>query len=248
MPLTLTKNSRAEKIKSVLDAIMATYQQTIVKSEDELFDQQTRNQLCIAELNGFNLEPLLNPEKDSETYRHDERYGNKTFSQMVFCELIWFNGDNSDDQIKLQKKIMIFLKSQIPDVLKILKPIVDNHEIVHVMSELNHINKVIDSLDYCGYELSYESTYHNRPTNQSFDEAASHYQNINSGLIDLIDYLKHLATPIAIQELASYQVSLADMPVTSEKLHNDYPDLSDRVHGTFAAYFSLIARSINESF
>ena len=72
----------------------------------------------------------------------------------MFCELIWLNGDDGDDQIKLQKKIMIFLKSHIPDVLKILKPIVDSHEIVHVMSELNHINKVIDSLDYCGYELS----------------------------------------------------------------------------------------------
>ena len=240
MPLTINPSERATKITQIISDIVDTYQTICAKSEKELAQQKLHKESMLESLMSYDLSSCI------DNIRADEKNkpnGYKALGQMVFCEIITFDYDDTNQNLKTVSTQLVFLKSQMSEILDIIKPPAINHELIYVLSELKtmqydihdtgNIENVCTNFEYCAFELEYEIKI---------------TEKIMTCAKTIMQYIDIINTPIAINELSDYNFKLSNMPVTIKILRNKYPEIPDEVHETIASYIHVISQNINNNY
>ena len=260
LPLTLTPNNRASKIKNLLNNIIENYQFALQQSDEELSQQKISTDILLDQLGVFdlshtipNIDRLLYEARTNDKSAKPSKFmfGSKAFQGMVFCEIILFSKNNFNE-LEDETERFVFLKSQLPEILEILKPAAENHKIIYNLSDLatikydiqdtaSYTDAVATNFNYCIFELEYglyRLKYDDmkRPT------------NVPLPLENGIKYLSLINTPESIQELANPSQSFKNLPITLKRLKAAFPSLPNEVHHTFVSYLHVIGQNLNTDY
>lgn len=230
MPLEITaQNSKTTKIKEYLDAILAIFNQDIMLSDDEA-------DKIIQKIQYYDLSPVL--DFTSDHYADIERY-----DQFIFCDLLL---PTTNRRMNTASCTFTFLKSQIASVLEILNPLVESHQALYILSELDAIdydihdtfsNNDINTLDYLAFEVMFQND--KVEANQKIDATEKHpvlqiYQAINTSSL-----INEIANP------GDFQQNFDNMPLLMPSLRKTFPHISQDMVIPIISYLQLVANNQN---
>lgn len=230
MPLEIaTQNLKTAKIKAYLDTILTIFNQDIMLSDDDA-------EKIIQKIQHYDLSPILN--FTSEHYTDNERY-----DQFIFCDLLL---PTTNKYIDTASHTLTFLKSQIASVLEILNPLVESHQAIYILSELDAIdydihdtfsNNDINTLDYLVFEVVYQDT--SPEANPKFDLTNKHlllqiYQAINTSSL-----INEIANP------GDFQQNFDNMPLLMQSLRKTFPHISQNMVIPIISYLQLVSNNQN---
>lgn len=230
MPLEITtQNLKAAKIKAYFDSILTIFDQDILLSDDDA-------EKIIQKIQHYDLSPILN--FTSEHYNDNKRY-----DQFIFCDLLL---PTTNKYIDTASQTFTFLKSQIASVLEILNPLVESHQAIYVLSELDAIdydihdtfsNNDINTLNYLVFEVTYQDT--SPEANPKFDLTNKHlllqiYQAIN-----ISSLINEIANP------GDFQQNFDNMPLLMPSLKKTFPHISQNMVIPIISYLQLVANNQN---
>lgn len=230
MPLEVTaQNSKTTKIKAYLDAMFAIFNQDITLSDNDA-------DKIIQKIQHYDLSPIL--DFTSDHYANIERY-----DQFIFCDLLL---PTTNKYIDTASQTFTFLKSQAMSALEILQPLVESHQALYILSELDAIdydihdtfsNNNINTLDYLVFEVAHQDT--NPEANPKFDLTNKHlllqiYQAINTSSL-----INEIANP------GDFQQNFDNIPLLMPSLRKTFPHISQDMLIPIISYLQLVANNQN---
>lgn len=230
MPLEITtQNLKATKIKAYLDTMLTIFDQDISLSDDDA-------EKIIQKIQHYDLSPILN--FTSEHYTDYERY-----DQFIFCDLLL---PTTNRGMNTASCTFTFLKSQIASVLEILNPLVESHQAIYILSELDAIdydihdtlsNIDINTLSYLAFEVLFQND--KVEANQKIDATEKHpvlqiYQAINTSSL-----INEIGNP------GDFQQNFDNMPLLMPSLEKTFPHISQEMLIPIISYLQLIANNQN---
>ncbi len=233
MPLEIpTQNLKATKIKAYLDTMLTIFDQDISLSDDDA-------EKIIQKIQHYDLSPIL-------AFNLSEDMDNARYDQFIFCDLLL---PTANKGIDTASHTFTFLKSQAMSALEILQPLVDSHQALYILSELDAINYDIhdtismddvNTFDYLIYLVFYVmDQYNTAEANPKFDLTNKHpllqvYQAINTSSL-----INEIANP------GDFQQNFNNMPLLIPSLKKTLPHISQEALIPIISYLQLVANNQN---
>lgn len=254
MPLNTKNNLSSSKIKKYIHDLTKMYDYTTTLSDIDTIKHKEHIKLLIDKLYTYNISSALNFDSNSQRLskvsNQLETAGEKAFDQFTFCEIISFSKRPKDTlKPKETSQTFTFLKLQIPEILAMLQPAIDNSEMIIVFSDIktidydvhetkNRMNDDVFTFDYLTFSAHY-----------SFKNTALETELSKSQCNDILLLMQAFDTPAIITEVTNpgeFFDNFNDMPTIMDNLTKKFPNITTDTVVPFISYFQNIKQNIND--
>lgn len=233
MPLQPNTNHHINNIASHINAVLSTYYINKIK---ENFITPTD---IFNITNDYNLSNFM----EVNDLKNLKYYGQKALTQFTFCEITFLNNVQSSDVFKTTS--CVFLNTQVPEVISKLQPLIDNNNIICVLSDLQTIHFDIHDVFTFNEEIIYDISYlefalnHHMVNSQLFTESFT--KSKTPPIIQLFETINK--NPI-ITELSTLGYTVETTPLLTKLLISTYPGINNETIENILSYFQFIKENL----